>query len=190
MGAEMGPSQMTLSRIFRQKRRELSITQSELADRVGCKQSAISMFEAGRSSALADRTLERIGKILDVDISEFPPNTTASDLAKGVLKYCPIDECPSNIPYTVGGQLYFVPGMVQSREAEHTRCVLCGELMQAQCPNSDCNAAAVAGACCPQCGTAYVTATVTLSGTDTAQWADRRRRQIREIAEMCRSRPI
>ncbi len=181
---------MTLSRMFRQKRRELSMTQAELAGRVGCKQSAISMFEAGLARALAGKTLERIGKILDVDISEFPPVSAAGEPPKVALKYCPIDGCPSNIPYAIGDDLHFAPSMVRSQEKDHARCVLCGELMQAQCPNSDCNAAVVAGACCPQCGTPYVAATLIPSGVDAAQWADSRRSQIREIVEMSRSRLI
>ena len=53
----MGESNATISELFRCRRRELSVTQADIAEQAGCKQSAVSMFEAGRVTALSTSTI-------------------------------------------------------------------------------------------------------------------------------------
>ncbi len=180
----MDSSGRELSKAFRQKRREMSITQAELADRAGCQQSAISMFEAGRTSAVAQKTVQRVAEILEVDLVGFDFGTGDGAVSSFVAKYCPIDGCPSNIPFAVSGELHFAPTMVRAAREAKTKCTSCGELLQAECPNRECRAASVPGGCCPQCGTAYVTPTREMSGWQVEQWADEQRAKIREVREM------
>ena len=47
-------------------RREKGMTQSALAEAVGCKQSAISMLESGQSAKIAQETVTRIAALLGV----------------------------------------------------------------------------------------------------------------------------
>ena len=160
---------------LRDARRGLGMTQSALAEAVACKQSAISMMERGRMSVLANATLARIGEVLGVELPEqesvsCPTRVTVS----AVTTYCPTFDCPSNLPYVVGGVLMFLP--TSNGGASH--CAYCGELVEARCPQ--CGAAAEAGACCRGCGTAYVTS----EGLDLPhqeRWADEQRERIRQI---------
>ena len=177
----------SLATAVRQRRREMSITQAELAERVGCQQSAISMFEAGRTCAVAKKTIESIARALELDSADVDALAETGVLSVRVLKYCPVDACPSNIPYVVGGNIYYQPSVCRAREEQRSRCTSCGEIMQDACPNSDCAAPLVEGACCPLCGTAYVTATI-LPPEDAETWAVQQRARIRDIREL--SHPV
>ncbi len=172
---------------FRRKRRSMSMTQAELASRVGCKQSAVSMFEAGRMSALAHATIERIADILEVCLADFPVVSSEDKSPRVSLKYCPVDGCPSNVPYAVGDELHFAPAMVRAPCEQKTRCSACGEIMQSACPNNECGVGVVEGACCPVCGMDYVTVTFVVAGWQAESWADEQRARIREVREMSRS---
>jgi len=157
-----------------QARREKEMTQSALAQRVGCKQSAISMLESGQAEKVSKETVEKIAKLLDVPLEASSASASAAQPPlSGASGYCPSAACPSNVPYTVQGELFFWPRL-QPLSAG-ARCVFCGELLEARCPQ--CGAPVTDGACCPQCGAARVTNTV---GTDSVPdaWAERRRREI------------
>ena len=94
----------TIHRMFRRRRIEAGLTQSELARQVGCKQSAISMFESGRVDVLSRDKLASIAERLGIDPDMLPaPELPAATVPRSPrrLYYCPVDECPSNIPYTV-----------------------------------------------------------------------------------------
>ena len=154
------------------------MTQSALAQRVGCKQSAISMLESGQPEKVSRETVEKIAKLLDVPL-DAPSATGSSDaptLPSGSRGYCPSAACPSNVPYTVQGELFFWPRL-QALSAG-PRCVFCGELLEARCPQ--CGAPVTEGACCPQCGEARVTNTVGPEAAAPEAWAERRRREIAE----------
>jgi len=56
-----------ICRQLREARRSKGLTQAELAQRVACQQSAISMMESGRTTALARETLVRIAAELGDD---------------------------------------------------------------------------------------------------------------------------
>ncbi|MBT7058727.1 MAG: helix-turn-helix transcriptional regulator [Lentisphaerae bacterium] len=177
----------TLSELFRSRRREMSMTQAALAEQAGCKQSAVSMFEAGRVTALSTATIEKMAGILDVDLSSVDLSGEAKPSTDVVLKYCPVDGCPSNVPYVVCGRLCYTPAMVRSPAAQLTRCAGCGDLLQECCPNSECKALVSEGVCCPECGTSYVSVTGGTTGAEAEQWADEQRARIREIREMVRT---
>jgi transcriptional regulator with XRE-family HTH domain len=173
----------SLNEILRKKRRERGLTQSDLAHAAHCTQSAVSMFEAGRSDALAEKTVARIAEILEIDLASVAaviPSASTSAMAK---KFCPVDECPSNVPYVVRGQPCFYPRMVQAPVEEKTRCRYCGELMESCCPCGKCAAPAREGAFCRLCGTPYVTA-VNTGIAPLEEWADAQRKRILEILEI------
>ena len=145
----------------------------ELARRVDCAQSAISMMEGGNASALARSTLEGISKILGVEI---PPETPASEIAPvpspAGIRICPNADCPSNLPYRVGPEVLFLP---RAQRMAGSRCPICGEILLSSCP--ECGKPIQEGsACCPDCGTALVPSTIeTAAATDA--WLERRQRQ-------------
>jgi transcriptional regulator with XRE-family HTH domain len=171
--------------LVRNARRAKGLTQSELAARVKCKQSAVSMFEAGRTNVLAAETIAQIAKILDIDIKSMPAAGAGATVAEArlTLKYCPIDECPSNVPYVVHGTVHLMPKVVTAAEDEKTRCRYCGEILECHCPNAECAARVEAGAFCPWCGAEYVPQSP-LGGTDPVAWADAQRRRIAEMRKL------
>jgi len=166
----------------RQKRKEKGFTQSQLAKEAGCTQSAISMFEAGRSDALAGKTVQRIGEILGIDLSSLSQASSGGPAqVEGSVKYCPVDECLSNVPYVVRGRLCFMPAMWETVSGE-TTCRFCGELLESECPNEECRAPLVKGSFCPACGSPYVSPGVNVS--DPIEWADAQRQRIGEILSL------
>ena len=184
----MSADEITVAEVVRRRRRALSLTQAELAQQAGCRQSAISMFEAGRSAALARQTVERIAEILEIDLADVERDTGQEGAARELtLKYCRVEGCPSNIPYTVADSLCLKPAMVRAPRDEKTRCTMCGELMCMGCPNAECGVDVVEGSFCPECGTAYVPVAAVESGWQVTKWADEQREKIREIREMSRT---
>lgn len=144
----------TICARIRDARRQLGLTQTELADEVGCKQSALSLFEAGNTTKLSEDIVQRIARRLNVDIKE---NSEKEEAAAKVqesrtlspLGYCPVHDCPSNTFYTVGGRGYYRVTLQAGRYCAH-----CGEVLEKCCPH--CGAPLNAGACCSSCGQAYV----------------------------------
>lgn len=173
---------------FRKRRQERGLTQSELAREANCSQSAVSMFEAGRSHALSQERLVALAQILELDteavVAQFSEPGAAASL---VLKYCSTDECPSNIPYVVRGQLCFRPTMVKADAAEQSRCRECGDILESRCPNPACGLPAEEGSYCGTCGTAYVPVTRASTRSDD-QWADEQRSRIHDIRELSKAR--
>lgn len=137
---------------FKNARRDLGLTQSQLAEKIGCKQAALSMFESGRPTKLSEEFVKKAAEVLEIDLTERPAATVplAAAFAPGVLGFCPDPECPSNLPYLVGDRLVYRP-----RLAAGKHCVHCGELLEKRCPA--CGAQLNEGACCAVCGTGYVT---------------------------------
>lgn len=169
--------------VVRRTRREKALTQSELAELAGCKQSAISMFESGRTDALSAKNVQRIAELLGIDLKSLAV-PAPGEPTEVTLKCCPVDKCPSNVPYVAGDRLCFKPAMVSAPAKAKTRCGYCGEVMESRCTNRDCRAELSEGAFCPECGTEYVVATTTLSGWQLGKWAGEERARIREIRQM------
>jgi transcriptional regulator with XRE-family HTH domain len=171
---------------FRSQRRALGVTQSQLAEEVNCAQSAVSMFESGRMDVLSRDKVAAIAAVLDVDLDEIFSVDLAMNGPVSVLKYCPSDECPSNIPYVVRAQLCFQPKMVLAPTAQQTRCAGCGDVLEDCCPDESCCAPVEEGSFCMCCGSAYVTST----RTRTPAWADQQRTRIAAMQELTRTRKL
>ena len=54
---------------FKEARQAKGYNQSALARMVGCKQSAVSMFEAGMTTKLSDEIVRKMAEILEVSLS-------------------------------------------------------------------------------------------------------------------------
>ena len=127
------------------------LTQGQLATEVGCKQSALSMFEQGDGTKLNDEVIEKLAKKFNLSLSPSTPQpTTPQSLNPSIPQplhrgFCPNPHCPTNKEYFVEEIRLFLP----DREA-------CGELLERSCPN--CGAPVHAGAICSLCGQPYISA--------------------------------
>jgi transcriptional regulator with XRE-family HTH domain len=160
---------------LREARRRKGLTQSQVADAIECKQSAISMLENGRRDALSRDKLSALAKLLDVDLSKSGAAPETAGLA-----YCPDPACPSNIPYVLRGQVVFHPTLVAVRRETPAHCALCGEVLETRCPNAECRSAPQPGAFCGRCGSPYVCA----GAGEPEQSADDAQRRIRSLLEL------
>jgi len=159
-------------------RREQGITQSALAMSVGCKQSAVSMFESGHPEKLSMEVVKRIAAKLNIPFekqsgNEFPEIPAISYTQKG---YCPNTACLSNIPYIINDQLHLWPELTDLTD-ELKYCATCGEVLERCCPG--CESPVTAGACCGICGHPRVM-TALPPGTDPVKWVITRRDEIRQ----------
>ena len=177
-----------LYRQIRLARRQQGMTQSQLAREAHCSQSAISMYESGHLDALAGKTVKLIAERFGIEI---PVDTAASMGAPPVdlacRKYCPVDDCPSNIPYIAGAGLHFKPTLVEAPADETSHCGFCGEVLERACPQEHCGAPLNDGGFCERCGTSYVPVTRMMRGS-LDEWVLRRREQISEMWTMSRTR--
>jgi transcriptional regulator with XRE-family HTH domain len=151
---------------FAEARRKEGLSQSLLAEEVGCMQSAISMFEKGNVTKLSEETIIKLSKRLNVPLEEEKSplvSSISSDFVHLVHGFCPDCSCPSNVPYLVGDRLFFRPSRHLASPSGGKRCALCGEVLELRCPV--CGAALNDGACCGMCGTVYVTPALP-EGTD------------------------
>lgn len=146
-------------------RRAKGLTQSALAEAVGCKQSAISMLEAGQPGKLSKENIAKIAEALGLKLeiaASLEPLAVAHPAAVS-FGYCPDAYCPSAAPYRVRDRLIFQP-LLQRTDGGQTHCAHCGELLETHCP--ECGAPIrEAGAFCPYCGAVRVTNTMP-DGTD------------------------
>lgn len=162
-----------------QTRREKGLTQSTLALEVGCKQSAISMLEAGQPSKLSKENIEKIASALGLTLQTAQAKLVSSQGDK--KGFCPNAHCPSNTPYVVQGQLIFHP-----RIQVEKHCAYCAELLESACSNCA-TAITTEGAYCTSCGTARVTNTLSSDIPITA-WAAERRRELMELRKLTSTR--
>lgn len=143
----------------RQLRREKGISQSELAAAVGCKQSAISMFEKGDPTKLSDEAVERLAEKFSIKLEDYA--TKGESPLKAVLHvpsmtrgFCPNAACPTNKAFEVEGRTLFLPDRPRADPAGGKFCALCGEVLERRCPN--CGAQVHDGAICTFCGAPYI----------------------------------
>ncbi len=183
----MAQLSMAFCKALAKARREKGITQSALAAAVECKQSAISMLEAGHSDKIAHDTVVKIAETLGI---AMPSATTLPvfDVAPmapmaPVRLYCPNAHCFSNVPYISGETLLFWPRPQPTNSGLLPRhCANCGELLERYCPR--CKAAAPAsGSCCTACGEALVANTLPPE-VDLHVWSLQRRREIAELLDL------
>ena len=157
-------------------RRDKGMTQSALAEAVGCAQSAISMLESGHAERLSLETVEKIAARLGVAMEARAEGGASALTPVAARGYCPNAACPSCVPYVVQGELLFWPRPQPAAGAR--RCVYCGELLESRCPA--CGAPFTEGACCSQCGSPRVADDGVRGGGDPEAWASQRRREIAE----------
>lgn len=183
---------------FKEARKAKGLNQTALAQAVGCKQSAVSMFEAGMATKLSDEAVGKMAELLGLDLAailkedeerrrERGGGNAAAAIAAGlpgfgdgqiVRGYCPNCQCPSNVPYVVDGRLLYRPSRAMASPGGGARCAQCGEVLEMRCPA--CGAPLNDGACCGVCGSAYVTPTLR-EGVDVAAYARARRAEILEL---------
>ena len=134
------------------------LTQSELAEKVGCKQSALSMLERGRLTAVSKETLAKIAEETGVELpaGAVPAAAAGSAAVSAALPagfaFCPNCDCLSNLPYFVGPELLLLP-LGSAGDGAH--CAVCGEILARVCPA--CGAPVRrGGGCCTACGAPLV----------------------------------
>ena len=146
---------------LKEARRAAKLSQSVLAAEVGCKQSALSMFESGDGTKLSEEVVNRLAKRFGVSLSDRPPEVAAnpppvfaSAEAIRVRGFCPNARCPSNSIYEVEGRQFAAPDRLKADPVGGRFCACCGEVLEKRCPN--CGAPVHDGAVCSLCGEAYV----------------------------------
>lgn len=162
---------------LRDARRAKGLTQSALASQADCKQSAVSMMEQGNATALSSEKIRHIGRILGIETPELTEEVISPPAIPG-RAYCPVYDCPTNRPFTVGERLLLLPKHATFHGSRATRCPMCGELLERACP--ECKTPIGPGACCEDCGTPYVTAPTELP-IPLSQWAAEQLERIQSI---------
>ncbi len=146
----------SFSALVVEARRRRSITQSALAQHIGCKQSAISMFERGNRQALSQDKQEALATFLELawPPAEDSPTSPDADVVceSRPIAYCPHFDCPANYPYWIGTRLMVMPRATNAQAGKH--CRYCGEICETHCPH--CKAPYEHGAFCTTCGHAYI----------------------------------
>ena len=143
---------------LRDARRAAKLSQSELSAEVGCKQSALSMFEQGDGTKLNDSVIRKLAEKFGVSLTaeERGGNpAVASVTATAVRGFCPNPKCPSNSAYEVDGRTLLKPERTVADPVGGKFCARCGEILEKRCPN--CGAPVHAGGFCSFCGDPYVT---------------------------------
>lgn len=137
-------------------RRTAKISQSELAAEVGCKQSALSMFEQGDGTKLNDEVVEKIAKRFGLALpgEAVVQKSVVLRLTSSVKGFCPNPSCPSNTAYSVDGRSFVKPDRHAADPVGGRFCAMCGEVLERNCPH--CGAPVHEGAVCSLCGESYV----------------------------------
>ena len=155
-------------RKVKEARRAAKLGQTAVAAKVGCKQSALCMFENGGVTKLNDEVIDKLSKLFDVPLittdpavkpdsdlqilRSSPPNPgPVPALVRG---FCPNPSCPSNRPYEVEGRTLLDPDRNRADPVGGKFCAVCGEVLEKRCPN--CGAPVHDGAICSHCGDPYV----------------------------------
>lgn len=146
-------------RKVRDARRAAKIGQVELAAEVGCKQSALSMFEQGSPTKLNDEVVEKLAKKFGISLKGSAA-TTASPVLPAAMPvttikgYCPNPHCPTNHAYQVEERTFFHPDRQAADPVGGRFCAFCGEVLIRRCPN--CGAVVHEGGVCSLCGEPYL----------------------------------
>jgi transcriptional regulator with XRE-family HTH domain len=137
-------------------RRAAKLSQSELAAVVGCRQSALSMFEQGDGTKLNDEVIAKLAKRFSLTLpgEAAHPKPVVIRYASGVKGFCPNPSCPSNQAYQVDGRTFLKPDRTTADPVGGRFCAMCGEVLEHRCPN--CGSPVHEGAVCSHCGEAYL----------------------------------
>ena len=143
-------------------RRDAGISQTRLAEEVGCKQPALSMFEQGDGTKLNDEVIGRLCEKFHIElpkkaeVENTVPVVSCEPFRQAAVHagFCPNPACPSHHRYEVDGRLLLRPDRVAQDPAGGRFCAVCGEVLERRCPN--CGAALHDGAVCTFCGKPYI----------------------------------
>ena len=142
---------------LKEARRAAKLSQSVVAAELGCKQSALSMFEQGDGTKLNDAVIRKLAEKFGVSLTEEAPVSrfeVTNVTATAVRGFCPNPKCPSNMAYEVEGRTFLRPDRSAADPAGGKFCALCGEILEKSCPN--CGASVHDGAICSFCGEPYI----------------------------------
>jgi len=155
---------------IKEARRQAKLGQTVVANKVGCKQTALSMFENGGVTKLNDEVIEKLSKLFNVEIITVDAEKADSRLSalqalqaemsvprEVLIKtkgFCPNPHCPSNTAYEVNGRILVKPNRQEADPVGEKFCALCGEVLEKRCPN--CGATIHDGAICSYCGEPYI----------------------------------
>ena len=146
---------------IKEARRAAKLSQSVVAAEVGCKQSALSMFEQGDGTKLNEEVVNKLAKRFGISLTEKEsepvrevPTQFAVSTEIRVHGFCSNAHCPSNRLYEVDGRTYALPNRLTADPVGGKFCALCGEILEKRCPN--CGAPLHDGAICSICGDPYV----------------------------------
>ena len=139
-------------------RRAAKLSQSVVAAEVGCKQSALSMFEQGDGTKLNDAVIRQLAEKFGVSLTagEAPAGRIvgAGVTATTMRGFCPNPRCPSNRSYEVEARTLMRPDRPAADPVGGRFCAVCGEILEKRCPN--CGAPVHDGAICSFCGEPYI----------------------------------
>ena len=144
---------------IRAARRAAKLSQEVVAAEVGCKQSALSMFEQGDGTKLSDEVVGRLADKFGVSLNvvDNEPAEAVSSIHFGFSSgsgFCPNPHCPTNHVYHVDGCDVFKPDRSAADPVGGRFCAMCGEALLRKCPN--CGATVHDGGFCSLCGERYV----------------------------------
>jgi len=151
-----------ICRKAREARKQAGLSQSIVARDIGCKQSALSMFEQGDGTKLSREAIENLCRKFSIPLPEqsekvavvnsgYFTQSLGGSIERG---FCPNPNCPSHHVYEVEGKRYFKPVRNEQDPVGGKFCAVCGEVLEKRCPN--CNAPLHEGAVCSFCGMPYV----------------------------------
>jgi DNA-binding XRE family transcriptional regulator len=143
-------------------RRESAISQSELAKKINCQQSAISMFEKGDPTKLNDEAVGKLAEMFSLKLEDFGPlkaelpkiSAVKTPLYTNHKGFCPNQGCPTNSAYEVDGKIYYLPDREKADPVGGKFCAFCGEVLEKFCPV--CGTPVHDGGFCSVCATPYV----------------------------------
>ncbi len=144
---------------FQERRRELGLSQQEVADKAGVRQSAISIFERRGNEArvLSAEKVRLVADVLGLTVGEeeVAERPQAVRLA---LFYCPNSDCPSVLAYAVGRRTAYRPRFYRAEADKRLFCPDCGEVCERSCPGCRTPVSErLRGAFCPECGSPFIT---------------------------------
>ena len=137
---------------IRQARLMQNRSQSEVAQKSGCSQGAISRVEMGDFRAVSEAVLQDICRLLGVSWEQ-------GKAAEVKTLICTVAGCLQNPPFDLNGKICFLPLPVSSGEF----CPGCGGKLVAECPH--CQAAVRSKAAfCGSCAKVLITVPQELLG--------------------------